>query len=156
MPKHDDQIIRGTLSGDEDSDPCWSSLYRVLRPETLADFFSYFGDVELEDGTTAHVYRNVRSRSFLHVTDDGRTLIYVGGEDRYRYVPAEDAVVNAFVSRRSPCVTFDDEAGAAALDAMHRVLCDVSDELGIERPQRDVVIPIPPLDGPENPHSAAA
>jgi hypothetical protein len=136
------QIVRGTCVEGGD-DPSWNALYGALRPENLADFFAWMGDVELEDGTRVHVYRHSASRSFLHVTDDGRAVIYVGGEDRYRFVPIADAVRNAFVPRQHPMVAFDDEAGCAALDAMYRVLCDASDELGIERPERDVVIRVP-------------
>ncbi|MEV4419500.1 hypothetical protein AB0L40_05915 [Patulibacter sp. NPDC049589] len=142
MSASQDQIVHGEFLEARD-DPSWDVLYAALRPETLADFFTWMGDLRLEDGTRVHVYRHLESRSFLHVTGDGRALIYVGGENRYRFVPIADAVRNAFVSRRRPMVEFPDEAGCAALDAMYRVLCDASDELGIERPQRDVVIRVP-------------
>lgn len=146
MSTSQNRIVRGEYLGGGD-DPSWDVLYAALRPETLADFFTWMGDVELEDGTRVHVYRHTESRSFLHVTGDGRALIYVGGEDRYRFVPIADAVLNAFVPRRDPVVEFEDEAGCAALDTMHRVLCDASDELGIERPERDVVIRVPTSPG---------
>ncbi|MDO9410106.1 hypothetical protein [Patulibacter sp.] len=141
MTTSQDETVRGDfVEGGED--PSWDALYTALQPRTLADFFSWMGDVDLDDGTRVHVYRHSDSRSFLHVTDDGRALIYVGDEDRYRFVPLADAVLNAFVPRQHPVVPFDD-AGCAALDAMYRVLCDVSDGLGIERPERDVVIRVP-------------
>lgn len=145
MTASQDEIIHGELL-EEGDDPPWGALYAALRPETLADFFTWMGDVELEDGTRVHVYRHLESRSFLHVTGDGRALIYVGGENQYRFVPLADAVRNAFVSRRHPMTEFPDEAGCAALDAMYRVLCEASDELGIERPERDVVIRVPDVE----------
>lgn len=123
-------------------DPSWESLYAVLQPRTVADLFSWMGDVALDDGTVVHVYRQYETRAFLHVTDDGRALIYTGGDDRnrYRFVPTADAVVNAFASRQDPIVRFDDDAGCAALDALFEIGCEVSDSLGISPPERDGVI----------------
>jgi hypothetical protein len=145
MPTSREHIVRGAFV-DEGDDPSWDALYRALQPKTLADFCTWMGDVALEDGTRVHVYRHTESRSFLHVTDDGRALIYVG-DDGYRFVPTADAVLNVFVPRRHPMVRFEDEAGCAALDAMYRVLCNVSDDLGIARPERDVEIQVPDAGG---------
>lgn len=128
-------------------DPCWPALYGALRPGTVADLFQWMGDVALDDGTLVHVYRHIETRTFLHLTDEGRALIYVGGGDRYRFVPIEDATRNAFTSRRTPFVSFEDEAGCAALDALFDIASQVSEDLGIEPPVRDAIVASgPPAD----------
>lgn len=124
-------------------DPCWPALYRALRPETVADLFTWMGDVRLDDGTLVHVYRQIETRTFLHLTDDGRALVYTGGGDQYRFVPIEHATANAFAPRQHPFIPIEGDAGCAALDALFDLCSQASDELGIEPPVRDAVIPVP-------------
>lgn len=124
-------------------DPCWPALYRALRPETVADLFTWMGDVRLDDGTLVHVYRQIETRTFLHLTDDARALVYTGGGDQYRFVPIEHATVNAFAPRQHPVVPIEGDAGCAALDALFDLCTEVSDELGIDPPVRDAVVPVP-------------
>jgi len=159
----DPTTVHATLDDPPTSDdPCdWEPLYRGLAPTRLADQFSWFGTMTIEDGRTLHVYRNVLTRRFLHVTDEGEPFVYVGGEtdDGYRFQREDpsEVVAHVLLPQGLPSAGFED-AGSPVLDDMFARLCEICDDAGLARPERNVVIDLQtgePVDAAIPPHEPA-
>ncbi len=64
--------------------PHWDPLLKLLAEYLAADFM-WMHEVELEDGTRLHAYKNRETRRYLHLTLDGRAFVYCD-DDHYREV----------------------------------------------------------------------
>jgi hypothetical protein len=74
--------------------PDWEPLLALLG-EGLAGEFMWMSQIDLADGTAVHAYKHARTRLYLHVGVDGRTMVFTLS-GRYRPVDPYDAIVAAF------------------------------------------------------------
>jgi hypothetical protein len=75
--------------------PHWETLHRLVGDE-LADRFMWMSEVELEDGTRLHVYRDEPTRRYLHLADDGRAFRFKG-DAKYRQVDPRPALLALYI-----------------------------------------------------------
>jgi hypothetical protein len=79
--------------------PDWAALQRLVDDDLAARFMHMF-DVELEDGTRLHAYRDRMTRRYLHLTEDGRAFHYIKGK-RYRELDPRTALLAVYVDQPS-------------------------------------------------------
>ncbi len=98
-----------------------------LVDEALAARFMWMFDVELEDGTLLHAYKDHLTRGYLYLSEDLRAFAWIR-KGRYREVDPGAALLSVFISPREAGRLTDVEEAAlrltlAKLDAR----CDASD-----------------------------
>jgi hypothetical protein len=76
--------------------PCWPPLIAAVG-ERLASGFMWMHEDELEDGTTFHSYKHLHTRSYLHLSEDGRAFEWTPC-DRYVELRLDFAIERALCS----------------------------------------------------------
>lgn len=87
------RLVHGTARHHDHPD--WAPLEALLGSETLCGHFMWMFDVQLEDGAILNAYKHRATRSYIHLTADQRTFVYVDSE-MYRPVEPADAIEMAF------------------------------------------------------------
>lgn len=90
--------LRGKIQ--RDATPDWSSLEDLLA-SPLCSQFTWMFKVDLEDGTRIDAYKHRWTRSYLHLSRDGRTYYVIWRDDEYddasfREVEPDAAILAAF------------------------------------------------------------
>jgi len=83
---------RGTLF--QVDKPNLAPLERLLD-EVLVRRFMWMWEIELEDRTRVHAYKDRVTHRYLHLTDDARAFRFCA-ESSYREVDPETALITAF------------------------------------------------------------
>src|SRR5438309_2009624 len=86
--------------------PDFGSLEQLLDVELGAQFM-WMCEIELEDGTRVDAYKHRWTRQYLHLGEDERAFLYIGGD--YVTVDVYTALLEAFEHRRSCEFTEDEE-----------------------------------------------
>jgi hypothetical protein len=109
-----DDTIEGTASRSDT--PNWEPLTKLIGTR-LADWFMWMFDIVLADGVRVHAYKHTATRRSMHLAEDGRAFVFVGGE-RYREIRSRHAIDEAVAGWESLWPLPDDivaHAGALRL-----------------------------------------
>jgi hypothetical protein len=87
-----DKSIAGEMGqGDR---PNWEPLEAMVG-EQLAGEFMWMFQVDLADGIAVHAYKHIFTRRYLHLGEDGRTLVFTRS-GRYRTIDPFDLLMAVF------------------------------------------------------------
>jgi hypothetical protein len=74
--------------------PTWEPLLTLVGDVLVGEFMWMF-EIELADGAAVHAYKHIFTRRYLHIAEDGRTLVYTT-TGRYRPIDRYEALALAF------------------------------------------------------------
>jgi hypothetical protein len=74
--------------------PDWEPLVTLVGRDIVPGFMWMFA-LELDDGAIVQAYKNIATRRYLHVAEDGRAFAYEK-TDHWREITAGEAVREAF------------------------------------------------------------
>lgn len=117
---HQRDLIHGT-SGVTD-DPNWQPLLDLVG-EHLTGFFMWMHEISLEDGSKAHAYKHHETRRYFHITEDGRTLGYVGF-GTYEEINPNSAISDAFAGWETLGSQDEFETTLSELRRVHTAVAD--------------------------------
>jgi hypothetical protein len=98
--------------------PSWEPLEAMVGAELAGEFMWMF-QVDLADGTAVHAYKHIFTRRYLHLGEDGRTLVFTRS-GRYRTIDPFDLLMAVFDGWDE---LVDDRADVEALRAALRQAC---------------------------------
>ena len=74
--------------------PQWEPVLALVG-ELLVGELMWMFEIALADGVAVHAYKHSLTRRYLHIAEDGRTLVFTGS-GRYRPIDPYDALVAVF------------------------------------------------------------
>lgn len=92
--------------------PDWELLCDLIG-DSLAGWFMWMAEVELDDGTAVHLYKHRETRQYVHLDASGRAFDY-RPEHTYTRLAAATAIKRAFTGRGRALLTPSDKAALRA------------------------------------------